>query len=329
MDRTKNILVTGGAGYIGSHTCKALQRKGYMPVTYDNLIYGSRSAVKWGPFEFADILNSEELDRVFQKYNPVAVIHFAAFAYVGESVVDPGKYYVNNVSGTLNILEAMRRNHCEYIIFSSTCATYGVPEFLPITEEQNQKPVNPYGRSKLMIEQILDDYARAYGIKHIILRYFNAAGADSSGDVGENHDPETHLIPILLDVAKGKRQHIEIYGTDYDTPDGTAIRDYVHVSDLATAHLKSLEVLQETEESDCFNLGTGKGISVGEVINSVKRVCKTDIPLIYGSRRAGDPPILVADAVKAQKRLDWFPEHSDMETIIRTAWNWHSGKFDP
>ena len=240
------ILVTGGAGYIGSHTCKTLKKYGYIPVSYDNLIYGHEDAVKWGPFERGDIADRKQLAETFQRYAPAAVVHFAAFAYVGESINDPGKYYVNNVAGTISLLETMRQFGCNYIIFSSTCATYGEPETLPITESTCQNPINPYGRSKLMIEQILKDYDSAYGTKHVALRYFNAAGADPDGEIGEDHTPETHLIPLVIDAALGRRKNVEIFGTDYDTPDGTAIRDYIHVTDLAMPTLKHSKYCKET-----------------------------------------------------------------------------------
>lgn len=322
--KKSSVLVTGGAGYIGSHTCKMLALHGYTPISYDNLIYGHEAAVKWGPFERGDILDSSRLSEVFKKYKPEAVIHFAAFAYVGESVEKPGKYYVNNVSGTINLLEAMRRHDCNKIIFSSTCATFGVPELLPIMERAVQCPINPYGRSKLMIEQILEDYDQAYDIKHVALRYFNAAGADLEGEIGEDHTPETHLIPLVIDTALGKREKIEVYGTDYATSDGTAVRDYIHVTDLADAHVKALELLERKNESDQFNLGTGAGTSVQEVIDMVNKVSEMKIPVVYGPRRAGDPPALVAGASKAKEVLAWIPQYSDLKTIISTAFKWHS-----
>ena len=318
------ILVTGGAGYIGSHTCKVLKAQGYTPITYDNLVYGHERAVQWGPFEHGDILDSAALSRVFKKYHPIAVIHFAAFAYVGESVKDPGKYYTNNVAGTINLLEMMRKCGCKHIIFSSTCATYGIPESLPLVETAEQRPINPYGRSKLMIEQILADYDMAYETRHIILRYFNAAGADPGGEIGEDHTPETHLIPLVIEAALGRRDSIEVFGADYDTPDGTAIRDYIHVTDLAHAHVKALEILRHKGKSDFFNLGTGTGNSVKEIIEEARFACKKEVPVVYGPRRPGDPPELVADAEKANTLLGWTPEYSDLKTIIETARRWHS-----
>ena len=322
----QKILVTGGAGYIGSHTCKLLQKSGYLPITYDNLIYGHRNAVKWGPLVVGDISDSSFLGKVFEKYKPHAVIHFAAFAYVGESVQDPGKYYQNNVAGTINLLEVMRSYGCRKIIFSSTCATYGVPDRLPLDENSEQLPISPYGKSKLMIEQMLADYDLAYGIKHIALRYFNAAGADPDGIIGEDHEPETHLIPLTIEAVLGKRSAIEVYGTDYDTPDGTAVRDYIHVADLAMAHLQSCEYLQNNNSSETFNLGTGTGTSVQEIIKAVERISGRKVPVVYGERRAGDPPVLVARADKAQKILGWKPHCSDIDSIVKDAWNWHSSR---
>ncbi len=324
MDKmNKTVLVTGGAGYIGSHTCKMLERNGYFPVTYDNLVYGHKEAVKWGPFEEGNILDSDRLREVFEKYEPVAVIHFAAFGYVGESVVDPGKYYTNNVAGTVNLLEMMRSVGCGNVVFSSTCATFGVPDALPLTEASPQRPINPYGWSKLMIEQILADYDTAYGIKHVALRYFNAAGADLDGEIGENHTPETHLIPLVLDAALGKRDKIVVYGNDYETSDGTAIRDYVHVMDLADAHVKSLELLAATGTSDQFNLGSETGTSVKEIIDITASVSDATVPFEYGPRRDGDPPLLVANAEKAKRILQWKPRFSDTSTIIQSAYGWH------
>jgi UDP-glucose-4-epimerase GalE len=322
MSESDTILVTGGAGYIGSHTCKVLKSKGYTPVTFDNLVYGHEYAVKWGPFEKGDILSEEQLSKVFEEYRPAAVIHFAAFAYVGESVTEPGKYYKNNVAGTINLLEVMRTFDCSKIVFSSTCATYGIPESVPISEVGAQNPVNPYGRSKLMIEHMLSDYDSAYGMKHVALRYFNAAGADPDGEIGEDHTPETHLIPLAIEAALGRREHLEVYGTDYNTSDGTAIRDYIHVTDLADAHLKALDMLQRENRSDQINLGTGSGTSVQDIIEGVGKCCK-GVPVVYGPRRTGDPPLLIADAAKARDVLDWVPQHSELSTIVDTAVLWH------
>jgi UDP-arabinose 4-epimerase len=320
---SKIILVTGGAGYIGSHACKALAKAGYTPIAYDNLVYGHESAVKWGPFEQGDILDRKRLDEVISQYQPVAIMHFAAYAYVGESVDQPGKYYRNNVTGSLTLLEAMRDHGIPYFIFSSTCATYGEPEQIPIPENHNQSPINPYGHSKLMIEQMLSDFDVAHGLRSVSLRYFNAGGADPDGDTGEDHDPETHLIPLVLDAAIGKCPSITIFGDDYDTPDGTCIRDYIHVTDLADAHVKALKYLEQGGETTRFNLGNGKGFSVKEVIDTATKVTGKDIPVVIGKRRSGDPPRLVGDAERIRKELNWSPQYADLEKIIDTAWKWH------
>jgi UDP-arabinose 4-epimerase len=317
------ILVTGGAGYIGSHTCKALSRAGYTPVTLDNMIYGHDWAVKWGPLVKGDILDAEVLDNVFAAHKPEAVLHFAAFAYVGESVSDPLKYYHNNVSGTLSLLAAMRRHKCGRIVFSSTCATYGTPEHLPLTEDHPQRPINPYGHSKLMMEQILRDFDTAYGIKHAALRYFNAAGADPDAEIGEDHDPETHLIPLVVYAAQGRRPQVEIFGADYDTRDGTCVRDYIHVTDLADAHIDALHYLVDKKESVVCNLGTGNGFTVREVIDMVEKVSGKKVPAKQGPRRAGDPHALYANARKAVEKLGWKPKYDNLEAIVSTAWGWH------
>ena len=320
----KSILVTGGAGYIGAHACKALARAGYTPVVYDNLVYGHPESVKWGPLEKGDIGDRDQLETVLQKYKPGAVMHFAAYAYVGESVENPAKYYRNNVAGTLTLLECMRNNGINKIIFSSTCATYGMPEQIPIGEDHPQCPINPYGRSKLMIERILQDFGAAYDLKFVSLRYFNAAGADSDTEIGEDHTPETHLIPLVLDAALGRRDHLEIFGTDYDTPDGTGIRDYIHVTDLADAHLLALEYLGDGGESNVFNLGNGNGFSVREVIAAAGELTGCDIPCIESGRRPGDPPVLIGSSEKIRKTLSWNPMFTELETIIETAWRWHN-----
>ncbi len=317
-----NVLVTGGAGYIGSHTCKALSRAGFTPVTYDNLVYGHEWAVKWGPLEKGDILDTSRLSRVIATYKPVAVIHFAAFAFVGESMENPAKYYRNNVAGTLSLLEAMHKNGVDKIVFSSTCATYGIPEKLPITEDTQQQPINPYGRSKWMIEHILADYGDAYGLKSISLRYFNAAGADLEGELGEYHDPETHLIPLILDTAADRRPNITIYGDDYDTPDGTCIRDYIHVSDLADAHVCAMMGLGDRKLARAYNLGTGNGYSVLEVIDAVRHLTSRDVMVQRGARRPGDPASLVADASRANRDLGWLPKYTKIGDIIESAWAW-------
>ena len=283
----------------------------------------TRSAVKWGPLEEGDITDSARLEAVMRKYNPKAVMHFAAYAYVGESVEKPSKYYHNNVAGTLTLLESMRSCGIDKIIFSSTCATYGMPEQIPIPEDHPQNPINPYGRSKLMIEWILKDFAAAYDMRYVSLRYFNAAGADPDAEIGEDHDPETHLIPLVLDVASGKREHIEIFGTDYDTPDGTCIRDYIHVTDLADAHLLALEYLISGGNSDVFNLGNGNGFSVREVIAAALKITGCDIPYLESDRRAGDPPVLIGSSDKIKKKLGWRPLYDSLGAIIKTAWRWH------
>lgn len=315
--------MTGGAGYIGSHTCKALARAGYLPVTYDNLVYGHEWAVKWGPLERGDILDRSRLDDVIGHYRPSAIMHFAAFAYVGESVGDPGKYYRNNVTGSLILLEAARDAGIANLVFSSTCATYGTPERLPIVEEAPQNPINPYGASKLMVERILADFGAAHAIRSMALRYFNAAGADPDNEIGEDHDPETHLIPLVLDAVSGRRSNITVSGTDYDTRDGTCVRDYIHVADLADAHVKALEMPLAGAPSNVFNIGTAQGFSVREVIDTVTRIAGISVPVQMGSRRAGDPATLISDATKAQHVLGWEPRLKDLDQIISTAWAWH------
>jgi UDP-glucose-4-epimerase GalE len=317
------VLVTGGAGYIGAHACKALSRAGYLPITYDNLVYGHPEAIKWGPLEEGDISDRQRLEAVLRKYKPAAVMHFAAYAYVGESVENPAKYYLNNAAGTLSMLESIRKCNIEKIIFSSTCATYGMPDQIPIAEEHPQKPINPYGRSKLMIEWILQDYSAAYDLNFVSLRYFNAAGADPDTEIGEDHTPETHLIPLILDAALGRRDHVEIYGTNYDTPDGTCIRDYIHVTDLADAHLMALKYLIDGGQSDVFNLGNGNGFSVREVIQAAMDVTGCDIPWVASERRAGDPAVLIGSSEKIRDTLGWKAAYDNLEAIIRTAWQWH------
>jgi UDP-glucose-4-epimerase GalE len=279
--------------------------------------------VKWGPFEKGDILNKQRLDEVFKKYKPEAVMHFAAFAYVGESVTEPAKYYENNLIGSLNLLETMRQNQVNKFVFSSTCATYGVPTQIPISEDHPQAPINPYGRTKLMIEWGLQDYCAAYDMRAVSLRYFNAAGADPEGETGEDHDPETHLIPLVLDAALGKRPSIQIYGDDYDTPDGTCIRDYIHVTDLADAHVRALEFMESNAGFHAYNLGNGNGFSVKQVIDVAATVTGKEIPVEIVERRAGDPSVLVGDAKKINRDLDWEPRYTDLKEIIQTAWNWH------
>ena len=321
---SETILVTGGAGYVGSHACKALARAGYRPVAYDSLIRGHREAVRWGPLVQADLADAKRLIDTIKRFEVAAVLHFAAFAYVGESVEDPGLYFRNNVANTLTLLEAMRASAVRHIVFSSTCATYGVPERVPITESAPQRPVNPYGESKLMVERMLHWYGAAHGFTHAALRYFNAAGADPEGEIGEDHEPETHLIPLVLQAAMGQRARIEVLGTDYPTPDGTAIRDYIHVQDLAEAHVRAVQLLLRGGLSITVNLGTGTGHSVREVIAAAERVTGRRVPRREAPRRFGDPPVLVADPSRARELLGWTATLSDLDTILKTAWAWHN-----
>lgn len=318
----RSVLVTGGAGYVGSHACKALFRAGYLPVAYDNLSRGHREAVRWGPLVEGDTADRARLLAAIRQHQIGAVLHFAAFAYVGESVADPALYYRNNLVGSLALIEAMRESGVTKIVFSSTCATYGVPDAVPIPESARQAPVNPYGETKLAVERALRWY-EAHGLRSVALRYFNAAGADPEGEIGERHDPETHLIPLVLEAALGKRAGVEIYGTDYPTPDGTAIRDYVHVADLAAAHVLALDHLAAGGESLRLNLGTGSGHSVREVIAAAERISGRRVPFRAAPRRPGDPPVLVADARLAAERLGWQPRLSDLDTILGTALAWH------
>ena len=320
----EHVLVVGGAGYIGSHAVKYLAGRGVPTLVLDNLVYGHRSFVKWSDdFILADLADREALRLVFARYRIRAVMQFAAYTYVGESVTDPGKYYRNNVIGTMNLLDAMREAGVDRIVFSSTCATYGEPEEVPIPETHPQHPINAYGTSKLMIEQVLADYGRAYGLRSCALRYFNAAGADPDGEIGEWHDPETHLIPLVLDAAQGKRPAISVFGTDYPTPDGTCLRDYIHVNDLAQAHHLALEYLGQGGASTAFNLGNGNGHSVNEIIDCARRVTGREIAVRYEGRRAGDPPALVGSAERARRELGWQPAFGDIDTIVGTAWKWH------
>lgn len=317
------ILVFGGAGYIGSHTVKHLLNNGYSCVVADNLIYGHREAVDpRAEFVHADLADKYSLQQLFDTHKIEAVIHFAAFTYVGESVTDPQKYYINNVVGTTNLLNAMLQHGVKKIVFSSTCATYGEPQYIPMDEKHPQSPINPYGRTKLMIEQIFADYERAYGLKHIALRYFNAAGCAQDGSIGESHNPETHLIPLVLKAIKGERANIKIFGTDYDTPDGTCLRDYIHVEDLALAHRLALEKLDDY--SGCINLGTGIPTSVKEIISAAENVSGLKCPVEIAPRRAGDPAKLYADNRKAKEILGWQPRYTQIEDIISTAWNWET-----
>lgn len=318
------ILVTGGAGYIGSHFVRLLCNNNHEPIVVDNLIRGHKEAVPQDvPLEIIDLLDYPSLSAVMKKYKPNAVVHFAAFAYVGESVENPQLYYWNNVVGSFNLIRATVENGIKKFVFSSTCSIYGNPLMIPISEKESSKPINPYANTKLMIETILKDFNSAYGLKYVALRYFNAAGADPSGEIGESHNPETHLIPLVLYTALKKREKLFVYGNDYDTPDGTCIRDYIHVVDLADAHLKALKYLEAENQSTIINLGTGKGNSVLEIIQKAKIISNKEIPYEVVGRRAGDPAILVADNKKAKEVLDWSPKYS-IEEILESAWKWHS-----
>ena len=321
--KTENVLVTGGAGYIGSHACKLLQRLGYTPVVFDNFATGWRDAIKFGPFERSDLLNKSELDSVFKKYDPVAVMHFAALSQVGESMQDPGRYWQNNVMGSLNLVQAAIEHDCMDFVFSSTCATYGEQDGVVLDEDSAQFPINAYGASKRAIENILADYQAAYGLNHVIFRYFNVAGADPEAEVGEFHRPETHLIPLILDAVDGKRDALTIFGTDYDTPDGTCIRDYVHVCDLVDAHVLGLKWLQDGRGSRVFNLGTGDGFSVREVVDQARHVTNRPVPIVEGARRPGDCTKLVSGSSRAVSELGWSADRSNMKQMITDAWRWH------
>ena len=318
-----SILIVGGAGYIGSHANKFLSERGYRTVVFDDLSTGRRELVKWGEFFKGGLADPRRLDACFRKYRIEAVMHFGAFAYVGESVSDPAKYYRNNVANTLNLLDAMKKSGVGKFIFSSSCAVYGVPSSVPIRENQPFAPISPYGRTKNMVEEILADYEAAYGIKRVNLRYFNAAGADPGGETGELHDPETHLIPLALDAAAGLRKDIKIFGTDYKTRDGTCVRDYVHVCDLAAAHESALRYLMKGGPSDSFNLGNGRGFSVSEVIEAARKVTGRGIRVSFAKKRPGDPPVLIAGSAKARRVLGWKPEYTGLPEIIGTAWQWH------
>jgi UDP-glucose 4-epimerase len=322
MREMRRILVVGGAGYIGSHMVKRLVEQGYEVVAADNLSTGFRDAVKGARLVEVDIMDSRALKDLLSNAQFAAVLHFASFIQVGESVREPSKYYANNVTATLGLLDAMVSAGVQRLIFSSTAAVYGDPLYVPIDESHAKQPINPYGRSKWMVEQILEDYDRAYGLKSVCLRYFNAAGADPGGELGERHEPETHLIPIILQAAAGRRPAISVFGQDYATPDGTCIRDYIHVEDLVDAHVLALEYLLAGKDSDAFNLGNGNGFSVNEVIASAKRVTGKPISVTYAERRAGDPPRLVADATRAKTLLGWRPKRTDLDTIVADAWRW-------
>lgn len=317
-----SILVVGGAGYIGAHMVKRLRRAGFSVVVADDLSSGHREAVLGASLHVGDIGDAAFVDALLAEVRPAAVMHFASCIQVGESVVDPAKYYRNNVTATQVLLDAMRAHGVARFLFSSTAAIFGDPRYVPIDEAHPKAPINPYGRSKWFVEQMLEDYDRAYGLRSVCLRYFNAAGADPDGELGECHEPETHLVPLVLQVASGRRPHITVHGEDYATPDGTCIRDYIHVDDLAEAHLLALRQLLEGGASARFNLGNGSGYSVREVIEAVRRVTGHAIPVVAGARREGDPPVLVADARAAREALGWQPRHADLDTIVAHAWAW-------
>jgi UDP-glucose-4-epimerase GalE len=318
-----NVLVTGGAGYIGAHCCKALASRGYHPVVFDSLITGHRQHLRWGSFFHGDTNSASELDACLASYRIDAAMHFAAFIEVGESVADPHKYYFNNVAGTLQLLQALVRHGIRHLVFSSSAAVYGSPLQTPIDEEHPARPLNPYGWTKLMVEIMLADFQSAYSMDWIALRYFNASGADEAADIGEWHDPESHLIPRLLDAALDSRQPVRVYGTDYPTPDGTCIRDYIHVNDLADAHVRALEYLVAGGCSEVFNLGQGRGYSVMEVIAKVQEITGRPLNIKRSDRRPGDAAVLVASTQKVHQKLGWSPAHSDLDNIIASAWKWH------
>jgi len=324
---SKRVLVTGGAGYIGSHACKQIAARGHVPISVDNLSTGYSWAVKWGDLERCDIRDTERLSEIFRRYNPEVVMHFAAHCYVAESVRNPEKYYSNNIGGTMSLLEVMRKHDVKTLIFSSSSVTYGDANSIPIEEEHPQNPINPYGVTKYLGERMISDYGIAHDLRFISLRYFNAAGADSDAEIGEAHNPETHLIPLILDCAAGKRREVAIFGTDYQTRDGTCIRDYIHVSDIADAHLRAMEHLLSGKESCFLNLGNGNGYSVREVIDCSIKVTGHDVNVIEGPRRAGDPSQLVSDSNQSKKVLGWFPKRDKLETIIEDAWRWHQKFF--
>jgi UDP-glucose 4-epimerase len=320
------ILVTGGAGYIGSHSVLTLQKAGYEVIVLDSLVYGHQDLVD--EVLKVKLIVGSTCDRallreVFANHQIDAVMHFAAYAYVGESVTEPAKYYDNNVVGTLTLLEAMLEANVKTFVFSSTCATYGIPDSVPITEDQSQNPINPYGATKLMVERILQDFSHAYDFRSVCLRYFNAAGADPEGNLGEDHNPETHLIPLVLQTALGQRESVSVFGTDYDTPDGTCIRDYIHVLDIAQAHILALKYLLGNGATDVFNLGNASGFSVKEVIETARKITGKEIKAEFSDRRPGDPPALVGSGAKAQKILGWQPAYSNLDDIISHAWQWH------
>ncbi len=317
------ILIVGGAGYIGCHVNKLLSENGYETVVFDNLSKGHKEAVQWGKLEVGDLSNISEIETVFKKYSIDVVFNFAALIEAGESVIDPEKFYYNNVVNTLNLLSVMRQNKVNKIIFSSTAATFGIPEYTPIDEKHPQNPINPYGKTKLMIENIFKDYETAYGLQYVVFRYFNACGADKDGIIGEWHEPESHLIPILLQAASGARAYFQLNGTDYPTADGTCIRDYVHVSDLAQAHLLGLKYLENGGINNFYNLGSGSGYSNKQVVEAVKLVTGKDFEVRFGPRREGDPPLLLASSEKIKTELGWEAKYRDINDIVKTAWNWY------
>jgi UDP-arabinose 4-epimerase len=320
-----SILVTGGAGYVGSHTCKALRRAGFDPITYDNLARGNSESVKWGVLEIGELDDSIHLRETLTRYRPKAVVHFAALAYVGESNVDPTRYYQNNVGGTATLLDAMRQCGVSKIVFSSSCAIYGVPEVVPIPEETPSAPINPYGTTKAICERMLKECAAAFPLSFMALRYFNAAGADPEGEIGECHVPETHAVPLVLEAAAGESKGFTIFGDDYPTADGTCVRDYIHVTDLADAHVKATRALLDGAESATLNLGTGRGWSVHELVATVRDVTGRKISVLIGARRSGDPPILIAEASRARHKLAWRPKYPDLNSQVTHAWSWRQG----
>jgi UDP-arabinose 4-epimerase len=323
---TKTVLVTGGAGFVGSHACKALAAAGTLPITYDSLETGHEWAVKWGPLEKGDLQDRARLREVLRKHSPEAVLHFAAYTAVGESVQHPGRYYLNNVAGTLGLLEAMREQGIGRLVFSSSAAVYGIPESLPLSESHPLRPISPYGESKRIVEGMLRDFERAHGLQHVSLRYFNAAGADPDAQIGEEHDPETHLVPLVLRAASGQRPALEVYGSDYPTRDGTCIRDYVHVADLAAAHVLALQYLAAGGAPQSLNVGTGEGATVREVIAAAEKVSGRRVPVVLARRRAGDPAALVADASLAARTLGWKPRFPRIEEQVAHAWRWLSSR---
>ncbi len=317
-------FVVGGAGYVGSHVCQALAESGFVPVVFDDLSGGYPWAVQWGPFVQGSLHDKESLKKAFKEYQPVGVLHLASFIDVRESLIDPGKYYQNNLVGTVSLLQAMVEMSVPALVFSSSAAVYGIPHSIPIAEDHPKSPVNPYGRSKWMAEEMLQDFSKAHGLSSMSLRYFNAAGAAKEGKIGEAHSPETHLIPLTLLTALKKRPHLSVYGTDHPTQDGTAVRDYIHVLDLADAHIKGLKWLLENRQTTALNIGTGIGHSVREVIHAAEKITGIKIPLEIRPRSSGDPPALVADSTKAKSLLGWEPKYSDLTTILETAWKWHN-----